>query len=395
MSAAAVPMPVVFDSMATTALWARPFKWRDPKTIPRRHWLYGGHYIRSFVSATFAPGGAGKSALTLAEAVAMASGRDLIGHKPDCRLKVWVWSGEDPLVETERRIAAICLHFDLSRADVEEWLFYGSGRDADLVIAEQTRDGTTVNRPNVEGVIRLVQDLGVDVVIIDPFVSSHRVTENDNNAIDAVVKQWNGIANRTNAAVELVHHTRKTGGQEITVEDGRGAVALVAAARSARVINPMSKEEGERAGVVNHRYFFRVDNGKANLRPPADGSEWFQFQSINLDNGIIPGAGDSVGVVTPWIWPDAHAGVTAAHLFQVQKLVDEGEYRDSIQAIDWVGQAVAQVLSLDLTNKADKARAAALYRQWKTNGMFAIEQRRDRKGVDRPCVVVGKWAQVT
>jgi hypothetical protein len=35
----------------------------DPKTIPRREWLYGRHYIRKYLSTTIAPGGVGKSAL--------------------------------------------------------------------------------------------------------------------------------------------------------------------------------------------------------------------------------------------------------------------------------------------------------------------------------------------
>ena len=50
--------------------------------------------------------------------------------------------------------------------------------------------------------------------------------ENDNNAIDVVAKTWTGIADATNTAIDLAHHSRKTGGAEVTVEDGRGAVAL-------------------------------------------------------------------------------------------------------------------------------------------------------------------------
>ena len=52
----------------------------------------------------------------------------------------------------------------------------------------------------------------IDVVMIDPFISSHQVPENDNNAIDAVAKTWTMIADITNTAIDLAHHTRKTGG---------------------------------------------------------------------------------------------------------------------------------------------------------------------------------------
>src|SRR6185312_11412276 len=62
--------------------WLKPYVYRDPSLIPRRQWLYGGHYIRTFTSATFAPGGVGKSVLCMTEAVCMALGRPLLGLNP-------------------------------------------------------------------------------------------------------------------------------------------------------------------------------------------------------------------------------------------------------------------------------------------------------------------------
>ena len=80
----------------------------------------------------------------------------------------------------------------------------------------------------------------------------------------------------------------------------------------------MSKDEGEKSGVENHRLYFRTYNDKANLAPPADKSDWFELKSVDLGNG--PGvevggvrfntSGDSVGVVMPWEWPDPLAGMT-------------------------------------------------------------------------------------
>ena len=52
-----------------------------------------------------------------------------------------------------------------------------------------------------------------------------------------------------------------------------------------RVVNRMSKEEGEKAGVENHRLYFRTYNDKANLAPPADKSDWFELKSVDLGNG--------------------------------------------------------------------------------------------------------------
>ena len=80
--------------------------------------------------------------------------------------------------------------------------------------------------------------------------------------------------------------------------DSRGAVAIINAVRSARVLNTMSKAEAEKAGVdeVDRRLYFRIDRGKANMAPPG-AARWYKFESIDLPNG------DSVGVATSWQHP--------------------------------------------------------------------------------------------
>src|SRR5690349_16778256 len=85
------------------AIAATPFSSLDASTIPPRRFVYGRHLIRQFVSTTFAPGGVGKSSLGFAEALAMASGRPLLGVEPAGRLRVWIWNGEDPFEELQRR----------------------------------------------------------------------------------------------------------------------------------------------------------------------------------------------------------------------------------------------------------------------------------------------------
>src|SRR5215217_1678029 len=58
---------------------ATPFRWCDPRTIPSREWVYGSHYVRRFLSTTVAPGGVGKSSLTIVEALAICTGQTLLG----------------------------------------------------------------------------------------------------------------------------------------------------------------------------------------------------------------------------------------------------------------------------------------------------------------------------
>jgi hypothetical protein len=373
---------------------ATPFLWRDPAKIPRREFLYGQHLIRKFTSAKFAAGGVGKSILALTEALAMATGRPLLGIAPKQRCRVWYWNGEDPKEETERRIAALCSHFGIVEDEIKGWFFYDSGRDQEIAIAATTKTGAVIAAPVVEALINTILNNEIDVVIIDPFVSCHRIIENDNPAMDLVAKKWTAIADDTNTAIELIHHTKKTGGAEATVEDGRGAVALLAAVRSAQVLNKMTPEEATKAGIVNFREYFKVENGKANLAPPPEGKDWYQIISVRLANGDGGSLdnGDNVGVAVKWKWPDPLDGVTGKDFERVAVVIKAARWRESIQAKDWVGRAVAKALKLDLDSKPDKAKVAGLVKIWINQGSLIVVEEPDEKRMPRKYVQVADAA---
>ncbi|WP_082173647.1 AAA family ATPase [Methylobacterium platani] len=376
---------------------ATPFRWRDPASIPPRQWLYGQHLIRRFISMTVAPGGLGKSSLVLVEALALATGRPLLGITPPARCRVWVWNGEDPLEEVERRVAAICLHYGISREEIEGWLFLDSGRDSEIILARTTRAGTHLAVPVVEALTHTILENAIDVVFLDPFVSTHQVTENDNGAVDVVASAINRIAEETGAAFDLVHHVRKGQGSagEHTVEDGRGAGALLAKARSARVLNQMTKEEAERAGVDQRRRYFRVDNGKANLAQPPERGSWFHLASISLGNGpeSLLALSDHVAVVEPWSWPDPLEGMSVEDLRAAQAAVCVGgPWRENVQAGDWVGRPIAGALKLDPNEPQHRERIKKMLKIWIANGMFVIASGRDKKGNIRSFVELGELA---
>lgn len=286
---------------------ATPYVWVDPASIPPREWIYGYHLARKYISATVSPGGIGKSSLALAEAVSIATGRALLGGATPRRGRVWYWNGEDPYDELQRRIQAICLHYQIDRSEIEGWLFVNSGRTTPLVIAREVRQGLVIQEPVVAEIMREVKGNHIDVFCVDPFVASHAVEEKDNTKIEAVVQQWMHIAESGNCAVDLIHHTRKTGGAEVTAEDARGATALVNKARSVRALNVMSEEDSRKVHVLKRRSYFRIDNAKQNLAPPSDKANWIQLVSVSLGNpsGDLPG--DNIGVATSWVWPDVIA----------------------------------------------------------------------------------------
>ncbi|MGA0564472.1 AAA family ATPase [Ancylobacter sp. VNQ12] len=371
---------------------ATPWAWVDPSTIPPRQWLYGRHFIRKYVSVTVSPGGVGKTAKAIVEALAMVTGRDLLGETVHERASVWLLN-EDPQEELDRRVAAACKHYGIREKDVGGRLFVDSFRDKGFVSAHQTRDGVCIMADFRGGLAEEIKARSIDVMIVDPFVSSHNVTENDNMAIDLVIKDfWAPVIDQTNIAVELIHHSKKLGGNEVTAESARGAVSLIGAARSAIALNPMSQDEASKAGVENRHVHFRATDAKANMAPKSESSRWYKIESVDLMNATPGRPSDQVGVVTTWKWPDAMAGMTAADLLEVQKKVNAGAWKDSSQSGEWVGYAVADVLGLSVEDPKDKERIKAMLKAWKASGALKVEMREDAHRKNRPFVVVGEWA---
>jgi len=366
---------------------ATPFVWRDAALIPKREWLYGKHLLRKFSSLDVAAGGVGKSSVKVGEAVAMASGRELYGKSlPEGALTVWLWNLEDPAEEIERRIHATMMRFRIAPAEIAGRLYVDSGRDQPLIIAREGPDGAVIARPVVDALIEEMLARRIDVLIVDPFISSHAVSENDNNAIDLVAREWNVVAERAGAAINLVHHVRKQNGSEATADSARGASALIGKARSVLVYNRMTAEEAASLGVdeAERRFFFRVDNDKANLAPP-EATDWYRMNNVDLPNG------DSVGVACAWTPPDAFDGINITHLKRIQQGIAEGKWRENVRAKAWAGHVVASVLELDLSERKNVRRISHLLKRWVAEGVLEVVTDYDEARREREFVVVGRW----
>jgi hypothetical protein len=385
---------VIIAAQKLPGVIATPFTWREPHTIPRREFLFGRHAVRKFVSATAAAGGTGKTALAMAEGIAFVTNRDLLKDHLTTSGREWYIGLEDPLEEYERRVAAIALHYGISPTELNGGLFLDSGRSQDFVLVRDGRSGIIIAEPVVSSIVENITANEIAHVTVDPFVASHSVSENDNMAIDLVVKQWKNIADETGAAIELVHHIRKlAAGEELTADAARGAKALTDAARSVRLLTGMSKEEAERAGVTERRRYFRVVHGKTNLFLPPDEGTWRQLASVSLDNGVGLLPPDYIQVAATWEWPNAFDSVTTADLVAVQDAIARGDWRASPQATDWAGHAVANVLRLDLEKKSDKAKAKTLLDTWVKNGVLQQVTRQDpKRRTNHPFIVVGERA---
>jgi Bifunctional DNA primase/polymerase, N-terminal/AAA domain len=353
----------------------------DPTKLPRRDFVYDQHLVRKYVSVTVSPGGLGKTSLTIAEAMAMVSGRPLLGAPVAAPLRVWLFNAEDPRDEMDRRLMAAYLHYKLKPEDIGDRLYLDTGREQDLVLAiEDKKSGFKIIVPVVDSIIAEIRAHRIDVMVIDPFVSTHGVNENDNGAIDRVAKLWGRIADETNCAIEIIHHVKKTEGRANTVDDSRGAGALLAAARSGRVLNRMSEDQASEAGVpVAERFhYFSDSRDKANMAPMNGQGRWRHLVSVPLGNteGLMKPQ-DHVGVVTEWQWPgkDAMLDAVAPEALELIKVrLNSGSYRfanQSRQAEPWGGEVVASVLSMDVD--ADKKRINRLIEAWLKDGILIKE----------------------
>jgi RecA-family ATPase len=280
----------------------------EPAELPQREFLFGKHYQRRTVGGTVAPGGTGKSSLVMVESVSMALGLDLLDNKQPLErpLRVWYHNGEDPMDELKRRLAAICQHYEISLKDLLTGgnFFMTSGNEVPLrVAASYSQVQVQTDHRLVKCIAEQIGDNKIDAAGFDPLVTLHAVPESDPGKMDGVVRIFAKIADIQNCAIDLSHHTRKppsgAGPADLDLDDMRGAKAISDAMRAVRILNYMSKQDAENAGLLEmeRTIHFRIDRGKANYSPPAKTAIWRKFINVDLPNG------DAVGVIVPWLFP--------------------------------------------------------------------------------------------
>jgi hypothetical protein len=375
--------------------WTVPLmQWRDPASIPRRQFIYGFYYARAVLSATIADGGIGKSLLKLVEMLAMATGRPLLGITPQVRVRALCWNGDDPYDEVERRIHAICKHYNINLREVldQGWLSIGTSDAQPLCFGEISKGGLILNPHAVDDVCALIKDRSLGLVCFDPFKSLHQIPENDNTNIEKVADALKIIGIRSNAAIAVDHHVRKPayGQNEVTTADARGASALINKARLSRVLNSMTSKQAIEARLKEGRrkYYFRADTGKGNIDEPNDNTTWYEKLPVLCDNG------EYTPVVTTWTYPNAFDTVTTDHMHRARVIAAAGSYRKDPQSDDWIGKPVAEMLDLDISDDADRKQLKSILKKWFANGVLDTKERYDeQQRKKRPCVVPGNWKE--
>jgi len=310
-------------------LGIRPVGLLQPMLRKKREFLVPNRFMRKHVTLTSAAPGVGKSTLAIEEAIALVSGRDFLnlGFDETKPMRAAIINNEETSDEIERRIEATCQCFDVPLESIAENLFVRSGVDAEKLVAARMIDGEVVATPHRRALKQFVQDAQLDLLIIDPFVQSHAVSENANEAVSRamVLLRECVVGDEHSAALNLVHHIRKPpGGLRTSPDDmmvARGAGSMLGEAHFVFNLTDMSKRDAEEMGVEEDdlRSYLRLDDAKTKMGPPND-ARWFERHGEDM---VRTFGVEEIGVLIPWV-PDVTDGkATVADKKKLLQMIDK------------------------------------------------------------------------
>jgi hypothetical protein len=312
---------------------------RQVSAIPPRRWAYGRFLLFGSAAVIGAVDGAGKGMIATVMALAMISGRPLLGEKVWRTGPVAIITYEDDQEEWERRFAAACLLYELDYMTMMKSVAFLHKPNGRVTLAERTKDG--LNFPDTARIVHFLKAHGFVLLIIDPFNSAHAMDDGNNNvAIAAVAQEVTTIAHRGILAVLVLHHLRK--GSTGSIDDLMGATSLRANFRSCRIIQGMDGPTAigfDLPAAEAWRYLW-VAGTTENYAPPVAERIWFHKQSIDLGNpGGIYTTGDSVGAIERWTPPAAYEGMDHDRMRAVfDALAAQPHAKNQRASIPWAGK---------------------------------------------------------
>ncbi len=368
----------------------------DDEPIPPREWLLGNVFCKTFLSSLLAGGGTGKTALRVAQLLALASGKEITGEHVFRRCKALLILLEDDRNELKRRIRAARLHYNINADEIRGWLHLVtvSARDGKLMLLDEK--GRPVPGELAATLRATVKRLEIDVACLDPFVKAHGLDENSNNAIDAVMQVLSDIATDCNAAIDLPHHINKVGAEAGNADRGRGASAMKDAGRLVYTLTKMTTEEAKAFSIeeAERWQFIRVDSAKVNLSP-AGSAQWFKLVGVDLGNHTVAyPSGDNVQTVEPWTPPATWEGLSTSLLNRILDEISAGVLdkngeptRERYSGSPSAKKRGAFLVVLKNAPEKSEAQAREVIKTWVKNGLLVSKdyedpvQRKDLTGL--------------
>lgn len=201
--------PTVLDD-TLRALPLRVVRAVDLRQPPKNRWLIEGYVGEESCVVLGAAPKSFKTWLGISMAVAVASGRPLLGREVQ-RGRVLAYFAEDPEWVVRERLAKVCRAERLALEDLDSLMV----RDASLMInvdadRRRLRETIAALRPRL--------------VILDPFVRIVAgVDENNATQVSGVLGYLRAISREFGCAVVLAHHTRKSPGKGRAADSLRGS----------------------------------------------------------------------------------------------------------------------------------------------------------------------------
>jgi AAA domain len=291
--------------------------WDPDKLPPPREKLLGDTFCKEFVSGVISPGGIGKTTLRILQALALTCGRvdaqnrGISGEVVYQRSRVLLLCLEDSRKEVERRIRAMCKHYQIPLSELKGWLFVDT---TDKKLASSDKRNGLQPGDLVKGIRGAVKRRNLDLVIIDPLVDAHELDENTARDMNYVCSMLVRMCIELDIAIDLPQHTRKGAQTPGDPDNSRGSTAIQGKARLNYTLMQMSLKEAELLSIPDEerRSYVRLDSAKVNIAPPSGRARWFKLSGEALGNGTVERPeGDWIQVIEPWE-PPAIVEVIAA-----------------------------------------------------------------------------------
>lgn len=298
-------MVVPVDDGKVVPIVQSPFKTIFPLDIPEAlDWIIEGILLRSSFHTITAPGGTGKSTLSICIGLALATGTSWGPFVINRPYKVLFVSKEDPLNVTIMRVTAAVKEMGLQDKQSLLQTNFLLHENPDSVIMATLKDGLILPHIDVIPLTADIKRLGADVLILDPQIELFpSIDENSNSQMSPAMSIIRKLCRDCNIAAIPINHTAKgkIGKDSGNPDAGRGAGAVKDKSRGGMTfmrVDP-SRATGLKipADIINSMRELKVS--KANYAGDDEFGWLFQFVSVPIE--VRGGTGSQfIGVLKPY-----------------------------------------------------------------------------------------------
>jgi hypothetical protein len=351
----------------------------DLTKAPLMAWVVPGLLVKRKVTMLVAPAGIGKSMLSLSLSIMVALRFPWAGWHPYSAEKVLVINAEDDYDDQMKRLTVAAAEMGVNPQEYAGRIMLADEMSSLVAAHYDSKLDMVVQTPLIDALVAYMIENGIGVLVVDPFAETFEGKENSNDHLKQAAFIWREVARRANAAVLLIHHTKKGSGDMAGNADAsRGGGALIAAVRVLKTLFEMTAAEAERMGIEEEERlrYGRLDDAKQNHSAPGGHPHWFEKKSVDIGNGVDDRPSDNVGVMVPWKPPGLMDGVPRDEIREVLDSIQRGilgpqneptgqfytRHTTSKDKGRWVGNLLMEAL-----DDCDEAKAKGIIKEWLKN----------------------------